>query len=576
MTTLFNEQNRIANKLFYLLILLPLAAFPHKITPPQGAILYCNNETTWNGSSWSNGEPEAGKDAIFTANYTFTAGTFTACSINVLQGANVNFAQHTNAIITHNVHVAVSGRLTFESGANLIQTEGQQNSGDVIIKRNSSKIVKEAYTIWSSPVAEQKLLGFSPETLPNRFYTYNTANNIYANITSPATTPFDVAKGYLIRSGENHPLTPTIWEGKFTGTPNTGDITVPLDYFSDAKSYNTIGNPYPSPISIQKFFEANAEAINGTIWLWRKTNNPAKSSYETITKLGYQSNSAYDPDNNTIQDPYSLHEEGVLNTAQGFMVKASAASQNIVFNNAMRLPLCSTVFFRTPAPKDNGQDEISRLWLNVTAQNIFSQVLIGYTAETSEGYDSGYDGEAIMDGKTTLYSIADNKKLSIQARSQFNDNDIVTLGFKTETAGTFTFALDHVDGLFMQGQHIYLVDKNSNTVNDITGQGYTFTSEAGTFEDRFTVVFTESSLGIETPQQTQTTAIVYSNNHSVHVQSTEEISSVVIYDLLGRIIFTTDVNNTSFSSDYINTTAPVIVKITMNDGAVLTKKTLVQ
>lgn len=575
MTTLFNEQNRIANKLLYLLILLPLAVYPYTITPPQGAMLYCNNETIWNGSSWSNGEPDAEKDAVFAADYTFTTGTFTACSINILQGASVNFAQHTNAIITHNVHVAVSGQLTFESSANLIQTEGQLNTGNVIIKRNSSKIVKDAYTIWSSPVAGQMLLDFSPETLSNRFYTYSTANNIYANVTSPATTPFDVAKGYLIRTGENHPLVPTVWEGKFEGTPNTGDITVPLSYISDNQSYNTIGNPYPSPISIEKFLDANAEAINGTLWLWRKTNDPAKSSYETITKLGYQANSAYDPDNNTIQDPYSLHEEGILNTAQGFLVKASAASQNIVFNNAMRLPFCSTVFFRT-TQKDNDQDEISRLWLNVTAQNIFSQVLIGYTGETSDEYDSGYDGEAIMDGKTTLYTIADNKKLSIQARSQFNDNDIVALGFKTETAGTFTFALDHIDGLFAQGQHIYILDKANNTINDITGQAYTFTSEAGTFEDRFKVAYTESALGIENPQEIQKTAIVFSNNHTVNVQSTEDISSVAIYDLVGRIIFAKDVNNTSFSSDYINTTAPVIVKITMNNGAVSTKKIMVQ
>ncbi|PZR13638.1 MAG: hypothetical protein DI539_19285 [Flavobacterium psychrophilum] len=581
MTTLFNEQNRIAGKLLYLLtLLLPFTAYTQintsSLDNPNDAVTYCAASTIWNGTSWSNGEPETGKDAIFTADFTFTTGTFNACSVNVINGAHVNFASDTNAIIVHNIHVAANAELSFESSANLIQTEGSQNSGSVTIKRNSSEIVKDAFTLWSSPVSGQMLQSFSPLTLSNRFYTYSTANNIYATVTSPATTAFTTSKSYLIRTEENHPLTPTVWEGRFTGTPNTGDITVGLDYVSENQSYNAIGNPYPSPLSIQKFFDANEQAINGTLWLWRKTSDPSKSSYATVTRLGYQSNTATDPENSTIQDPYSLHEEGILNTAQGFLVKASSASQNVVFDNSMRLPLSSDVFFRTASEADD-QPEKSRFWLNVTSEHIFSQVLIGYTNQTTEEFDLGYDGEFILDGKTTLYSFAGTKKLAIQALPEFEDNDIVTLGFKTETAGTFTFALDHKDGVFAQGQSIYIIDAVSNTVHDITEAGYTFTSEAGTFDNRFKVVYNESTAGIETPVQDKKDVIVFSNNHTVHLQSSEEIASVAIYDLTGRMIFAQDnINNTSFTSAYINATAPVIVKLAMNNGTIVSKKIVVQ
>jgi hypothetical protein len=578
MTTLFKEQNRIAIALLYLLTLMPFTAYPQvsdAFNSGSDAGTYCDASTTWDGVAWSNGVPETGKDAIIAADFTFTSGTFNACSITVLGSAHVSFSQNTNAIIVHNIHVDATAALVFESGSNLIQTEGQENTGNVVVKRNSSLIKKNDFTLWSSPVSGQTLLGFSPLTLLNRFYTFNTTDNIYNNITTPATTAFETGKGYLIRTGENHPLTPTVWEGRFEGTPNTGDIAIPLSYINENQSYNAVGNPYPSPISITAFLNANIEAIDGTIWLWRKTDDPAKSSYATVTRLGYQANTVTDPENTTIQDPFTLHEDGVLNTGQGFIVKANS-SQNLVFNNDMRLAVNSQSFFRT-VQKDSGEVEASRFWLNISCANVFTQVLIGYTEEATLGYDNGLDGKTIMDGKTTLYSFADTEKLAIQARPEFTDTDIVPLGFKTETAGTFTIAIDRVDGLFAEGQHIYILDTENNSVNDVTNEGYTFTSAMGTFENRFKVVYDETTAGIELPVKPEEKTVAYSNNHQIKIQSQEEISSVIVYDLLGRVLFTeTNIASTDFSSAVINTTAPVIAKITLSNGAVVSKKIVVQ
>ncbi|MGZ9677524.1 hypothetical protein [Flavobacterium sp. GNP001] len=55
------------------------------------------------------------------------------------------------------------------------------------------------YSLWSSPVSGQKLKAFSPNTLDNRFYTYNPSSNIYVAVAAPATTDFAVGNGYLIR-----------------------------------------------------------------------------------------------------------------------------------------------------------------------------------------------------------------------------------------------------------------------------------------------------------------------------------------------------------------------------------------
>lgn len=576
MTTLFYEQNTIARVLLYLLILSPLAGYTQQVSNTNG--LLCETSTTWNGTAWSNGTPDATKNAIFSGSYTCTAATFHACSLTVDNGVHVNFTQNSNAIIVNSVDVANGGHLVFESGSNLIQVDAQENTGDVTIKRNSSLIKKDDYTLWSSPVSGQVLHNFSPETLTNRFYSFLTTDNIYVNVPSPSTTSFEKATGYLIRTGENHPLTPTIWEGSFEGVPNTGNITLPLVYVNENDSYNAVGNPYPSPISIVDFIDANSNVMNGTIWLWRKTDDNALSSYAVVTKFGYLSNSIPDPENGTIQNPFALYDEGILNTGQGFLVQAEN-SNDLVFNNDMRVAVSSGSFFRTDETileKDSDDSNASRFWINVTSEHVFSQVLIGYMDGATTAYNKGWDGEALMDGTTTLYSIADNKKLAIQARPAFEIADTVPLGFKTAAAGTFTISLDHLDGLFTQGQHVYIKDSSNNSINDLNQGAYTFTSAAGTFENRFTVVYS-TTLGTEQPDAAIHDVIVYSNSQTVKVKATEEITAVAVYDLLGRNIFKQDnINSSEFSSNVIAVQAPVIVTITLANGVVVSKKIIVQ
>ncbi len=574
MTTLFYEQNVIARVLLYLLILMPFTGRTQQAVSTND--VFCSTSTTWNGTVWSNGTPDAEKNAVFSADYTFITADFTACSITINNGVHVNFTENSNAIVVNSVDVANGGHLVFESGSNLIQTEAQENTGKVTLKRNSSLLKKDDYTLWSSPVSGQKLHNFSPETLTNGFYSFLTTDNIYINVPSPSTTDFETAKGYLIRTGENHPLTPTAWEGSFEGTPNTGDIAIPLVYANGNDSYNAVGNPYPSPISIVKFIDANSDVMNGTIWLYRKTDD-AQSSYAVVTKFGYLSNSTSNSENTTIQNPFDLYEEGILNTGQGFLVHAEN-SGSLVFNNAMRVAISSSSFFRTDTSlqKDGDDIDASRFWLNLTAEGVFSQALIGYMPGATTAYNKGWDGEALMDGPTTLYTIADNKNLAIQARPEFDITDTVALGFKTATAGTFTISLNHMDGLFALGQHVYIKDSTTNTIHDLNEGEYTFSSAAGTFENRFTIVYS-TTLSIEQPLAAQHNVIVYSNSKRVKVQATEEIAAIAVYDLTGRNIYKKDnIRANEFSGDMLTVQAPVIVTVTLANGAVVSKKIIVQ
>ncbi|MCW4470287.1 Ig-like domain-containing protein [Flavobacterium sp. MFBS3-15] len=556
-------------------------------TPEPGTDggIYCTTSTTWENGAWSNGLPETGKDVIFRSDKTFSQDMY-ACSIFVENGANVNFISESNAYVTHNVNVEEGSSLTFESSCNLMQTENTQNIGTVIVKRNGSKLKRLDYILWSSPVTgTQTLHDFSPNTLDNRFYKYVNATNLYSSVDSYSTT-FTKGKSFLIRMPNNHPTTPTVWTGVFEGTPNNGNVYYPLEYLDATHRFNAVGNPYPSPISVAAFIDANIHNIIGTLWVWRKTNDSTQSSYSTITRAGYTANQApggSSADNDLIGNPFEIAPNvGVLNAGQGFIVKAKGANKDLVFRNNMRMDLNYANFFRTANNDETPEVYLwSRLWLNVKgpqAEN-FSQILVGYSSNATMGYDDGYDGTSLSGGDVNLSSIItegeEEMKLAINARSPFVNTDVVRLGFNTEVAGTFTLELDHVDGLFTGDQNIYIVDALTNNFHNIKEGNYTFSSEIGTFNDRFTIVYaTEEELGTTVPVLDAKDVIVYRDGKQISMKAPQEISSVTVYDMLGRTLYeNSNINAEEFVTSNIETSQQVvIVKMTFADRQVVSKK----
>jgi hypothetical protein len=57
-------------------------------------------------------------------------------------------------------------------------------------------------------------------------------------------------------TGYNTGSTALTFNGTFAGTPNNGTITIPLSTNGDR--FTSIGNPYPSPISVSDFLAKTA------------------------------------------------------------------------------------------------------------------------------------------------------------------------------------------------------------------------------------------------------------------------------------------------------------------------------
>ena len=167
----------------------------------------------------------------------------------------------------------------------------------------------------------------------------------------------------------------------------------------------------------------------------------------------------------------------------------------------------------------------------------FSQSLFDYTENTTLDIDFGWDGKVIGDGAISLYSFAGDTKLGIQARMAFDDTDEVPMGYKAQTAGNYTLSIDHVEGVFMQGQEIFLRDNLLGVTHSLTDGAYAFTTEAGTFAGRFDVVYAEA-LDTDIPVADPNSVIVYKNGNNINITSgVATITGVTVHDLRGRLLY---------------------------------------
>ena len=520
--------------------------------------------TTWDGTAWSNGTPTASDEAIIAGNYsTIINGAISAKKLTVNSGI-LTVNSGTNLTVLDNlINNASATAVVLENNANLIQgsdTTVNTNTGAITVKRNSNPLRRLDYTIWSSPVAEQNILAFSPETLSNRFYNYNETTNLF-NVTTPLTIPFAIATGYLIRMPNDHPTTPTVWNGSFTGVPNNGTINKPITYYGSAPfGYNMVGNPYPSTINAQAFITANTANIESSLYFWRKINGVTGSSaYAVYNSLGATATAT----------PSSAPPNGTIQVGQGFFVKAKSNSI-ISFTNAMRVANNDNQFFRT------NEVQKDRIWLNLTnASGVFSQTLIGYLEEGSQGVDS-YDAKYINDSPIALTSIINNEEYTIQSRSTFHPDDVVALNFKTDVVGNYTITLDHFDGLFTGEQSIYLKDNITGNETDLKAGSYTFSASAGIYNTRFSMKY-QRTLNEDAPEFNENNVRVYLKNETLYVNSgTSVIMNIEVYDIQGRLIAqqksvkatTASIHNLKASNQVL------IVKVIDENSKVVIKKTV--
>ncbi len=538
----------------------------------------------WTEGGWTS-DPTPSLPAIMAANFdselhgNIIAQTLTINSDVVVTISAGGYARVVNGI-TNN---AGSEGFIIKSNGNLYQQNAATNVGDITVERESSLIKRLDYTMWSSPTSEgetadQTLKQFSPMTLNNRFYTLNTLSNAFS-VVNPTATTFEPGRGYLIRAANDHDaITPTRWLGVFKGIPNNGTITTPIsdDGPGAALGVNMVGNPYPSVLVAGDFIEDNVANIQSTIYFWRRTNNPDEDPYDAQNTY-YASYNYVGGVAATDAGPASVAPNGFILPGQGFLVRAKAGATSVFFDNTMRnYTSFHNVFFRnSDSAQTTPELEKHRIWLNLTNEGgAFGQMLLGYVETATEGVDDKFDGLYINDGGIALTSFLDNNEYIIQGRSlPFNNADVVPLNFKTPFAGTYSISISQVDGLFAGDQDIFIKDNLTSVTHNLKDSPYTFATEAGSFSDRFEVLY-QSALGINDPAFNANSVVVYKQNDAIMINSGNLVmASVKVFDIRGRLLV--ENANVNASETSINPGAEnqvLIVQITSNDNQVVTKK----
>ncbi|GGW68285.1 hypothetical protein GCM10008085_20260 [Winogradskyella epiphytica] len=538
-----------------------------------------------------------------------------ALNVTVKNGGILHLEPEYMLTVQDWINVENTGVFNIKNSASLIQINDlttKPNSGNVHVQRapkdDFSPVDNLNYVYWSSPVKGFNVGNISPNTSASLIWqwiptiTENGSGN-HGDWQNATGTMID-GTGYIVRglSGTPTVLPPATTipvsnnTALFTGVPNNGEIVVPinrgnytgLDYIGNGNTataqddnWNLLGNPYPSSISANKFVNLNSH-ISGTIYLWPHTALPSAANNDPFYgDYGLNYDNIYIEHNPTGTIPPTV---GDLNIASGqafmvLMMDTAGLSESVLFNNSLRdKSQANNSFYR----QEVDTPEKHRIWLDLAgSDNKGHTLLVGYIANATNDYDRLYDGYNFLNQPTNFYSLIGESTYSIQGRAlPFSQDDTIPLGFTISENDSFTIGINTIDGLFEStNQGIFLEDTYMNIIHDLRIAPYSFKSDAGTYNDRFILRYTNAALSIADQQTLNNLSITAPNNSYIKVSSDNNlIKSVSVFDVLGRELFSNDsINNSDFIlNNMALSKGTYVVKATLENGIQKVEKVILK
>jgi len=500
--------------------------------------------------------------------------------------------------------VKTDGTLILNNTSSLVQINNTTNSGsgNMTYKRDVTGLNGYDYVYWSSPVASQSIDNlYSTPSMGYKYYwdtLVNNGNGTGGNMCqgnwSLASGNMSIGKGYIVRGSSSYGWSGNL-TGVFSGIPNNGTLTAPIARGSyqgtgytgangvvidkTEDNMNLIGNPYPSAIKATDFMAANTN-IDGYVYLWTH-NNPQSST--TNTFYGSSGTNYYTSDYFTYNSSGSSTGPATFNgyivAGQGFFVSmidgTQDATQTVTFTNSMRSKgYVNSQFFKTGPIIATTEEEKNRIWIDlIDPTNNATRTLLGYCEGATNLKDRTFDAYTKVADATILYSLIGSESQIIQGRAlPFDENDIVPLGYHASEAGSYIIAIAAVDGLFEQGQSIYLEDKLLNVIYDLRQAPYNFSTAAGTFNERFVLRYTNTTLS--TNQLTSHSAAAFITHQKLHIKATDTIITVQVFDVTGKEIKTyfPSIKGMELNEDFPFVSGIYFAKIKLEDGSQFIQK----
>lgn len=404
----------------------------------------------------------------------------------------------------------------------------------------------------------------TPATISGRWlYKYgNTTSNTYANweYAGPNSSQL-TGEGWTMKGTGAAGVTQNYI---FVGKPNNGEINLNIDNGNDY----LVGNPYPSALNAHEFISDNPDT-DGTVYFWEHWGGNThilaryQGGYATYNYSGGVGSATFGTSNPDVNQGgvATKRPEQFIPVGQGFFVKGINDGGSIRFRNDQRQfrkesdgqSLFVSASGNAPisiiGDINTVNDPRSKIRLGFDSSNlIHRQLLVTIDSNATSGFDRGYDGrmqEAQMDDMAWTLP---NEKLLIQGVPAMDATTELPLFIKINNNSNFSIKIDDLRNVAAT-QEIFVKDALLNTyVNLMNG---TYTSPqlvAGTYEDRFSITFSDPSILSNDPLEISATDIIVftpNSTRELHIKKPLEIEiqELRIINMLGQELKVWDVTD---------------------------------
>lgn len=296
----------------------------------------------------------------------------------------------------------------------------------------------------------------------------------------------------------------------FSGTPNTGDQNITITYndnIDDADGTNLLGNPYPSAIDwgvldndYGAVYIGDPSALSGA-GDYLEWNNGSGSGEQYIPPM------------------------------QGFFIVTNTTKTFNIGNNS-RTHTGANNFYKSEKTIENG----------IVLQAVQDELWIKFDEESSNDFELVRDAFKLLslgNGQSQLYSKYADTKLAIDVRPE---TEIIQLGFQNNQNGHYQIGVKDIDGI----TQAEIEDTKLNTFHDLSQGTYHFDWQTSDSEERFILHLKATA----TQELVEQEAQVYSNNGQIYIRQTSsmEFQSVQIFDLAGRVIYSSSIGQEELQS----------------------------
>lgn len=450
---------------YYVYTIDPTSIMPSSFSNQESAILHvpsmAYNNYYWN-TEWSHFanvvEDNDYQYQYFylTHDYVFNdaVGTMSTTPDVQLDGGSGLVVETTNTVNLNEIHMADNGT----SAASIIANGNLKAETlfiELEVKANKWYFISLPFRVKASNVQ-------APGQYVIRYYDgQERATNGKGGWKNYTETYLQPKQGYILQCNTDGTITMTVEQGDldFSGGDRQNALTSYVSENTQNSSWNYLGNPHSS------YFDIDDTGYDAPITVWNG------SSYQAV-RAG--------------DDQYHL---GPL---QGFFVQKPEGKAQISFPASGRHTLnqwADRVAAKTATSRSRAESQSQRQLVNLTigdGEKIDDQTRVVFNPVKSQGYEMDCDAAKFMSDQPVaqLYSLDEQTRYAINERPQGE----VNLGYVSPTKGLLTISAVRMDS------PVLLRDNEMGITHDLTMGGYTFNTEAGTFESRFTLTYETTAI----------------------------------------------------------------------------------